>query len=46
MTEKERKEHEKLSRLWATRKATKRQILRCIELSRKAANATRTSDNG
>ena len=38
MTSKERNEHARLLALWACLKATKAQILRCIELDRKAAN--------
>ncbi|MCM3583725.1 hypothetical protein M3795_24970 [Ralstonia pickettii] len=37
MTEKERKEMTRLGRLWATGKATKRQMLRHTELARKDA---------
>lgn len=37
MTPKERKEWERLSRLWACRRATKKQILRCMELDRRAS---------
>lgn len=36
MSTKERKEHSKLLRLWATRRATRKQMLRCMELDRKA----------
>lgn len=36
MSTKERKEHIRLGRLWLTRKATKREIVRCMELDRKA----------
>ena len=36
--ETEREEHQRLMTLWATRKATKRQLLRCMELDRKFAN--------
>jgi hypothetical protein len=35
MTTKERKEHIRLGIRWLNRKATKRQILRCMELDRK-----------
>lgn len=38
MTDKERQEHDKLRELWATQQATRKQILRCMELDRKAAN--------
>ena len=38
MSDKERQEHERLLDLWACRKATKAQMLRCMELDRKAAN--------
>ena len=34
MTEKQRKEHARLLKLWATRKATKQQIARCMMLDR------------
>jgi len=37
MTAKERREHAKLRRLWAAQRATQAQILRCMELDRKAA---------
>lgn len=37
MTLCEQKEHAKLTRLWATWKATRMQILRCMELDRKSA---------
>lgn len=37
MTTKERKEWLRLHRLWATGKATRRQMLRCMELDRKAS---------
>jgi len=37
MTDKERKEWDRLSRLWATGRATKKQILRCMELDRRAS---------
>lgn len=37
MTENERKEMTRLGRLWATGKATKRQMLRHTELARKDA---------
>lgn len=36
LTLREINEHRKLSRLWATGKATKHQILRCMELDRRA----------
>lgn len=36
MTTKERKEHIRLGRLWLTKKATKREMIRCLELDRKA----------
>lgn len=39
MTEKERAEHAELRELWATQQATRKQILRCMELDRKAASA-------
>ncbi len=38
MTAKEIAEHKKLTKLWIARKATKKQILRCMELDRKASN--------
>jgi Ser/Thr protein kinase RdoA (MazF antagonist) len=37
MTQAEIEEWERLSHLWATRRATKKQIMRCMELDRKAA---------
>jgi hypothetical protein len=37
MTATERKEWRRLSRLWAQSRATKSQILRCMELDRKAS---------
>ena len=37
MTPKEHALHERLLDLWATRRATKAQILRCTELDRKSA---------
>lgn len=37
MSRAEKREHDRLCRLWATGKATKKQILRCMELDRKAA---------
>lgn len=36
MTSKEKKEHERLQRAWAAGKATKKQIMRCMELDRQA----------
>jgi len=36
-TAKEGAEHKRLLQLWATRRATMRQIHRCMELDRKAA---------
>jgi len=36
MTDEERREHARLLRLWATGKATRRQMLRCTELDRRA----------
>lgn len=36
MTSKERTEHTRLQRAWATGKATKKQIMRCMELDRQA----------
>lgn len=41
MTAKERREWKRLQRLWATSTATKAQMLRCMELDRKAAAAHR-----
>ena len=40
MTAAERKEHNKLSRLWATKRATTAQIKRCMELDRQAERTT------
>lgn len=37
MTKKEQQEHARLRQLWATQKASRKQILRCMELDRKAA---------
>lgn len=37
MTAKERKEHDRLHRLWATKKATMKQMKRCMVLDDKAA---------
>jgi uncharacterized protein YjiS (DUF1127 family) len=37
MSAKERKEHDRLLRLWATGKASARQMRRCMELDRKSA---------
>lgn len=34
MSAKERTEHARLQRAWATGKATKKQIMRCMELDR------------
>lgn len=42
MSDKERNELERLQFLWATRKATKKQILRCMDLERKAAQCPTT----
>jgi hypothetical protein len=42
VTEKERKELERLHRLWATGKATRAQMLRCMELDRKASHCAQT----
>ena len=36
LTEKEKTELERLQTLWATQQATKAQILRCMDLERKA----------
>ncbi len=36
MSEREQKEHARLLRLWASGKATRKQIERCMELDRKA----------
>ncbi len=36
MTAKERLEHTRLQRSWATGKATKKQVMRCMELDRQA----------
>ena len=41
MSLREINEHRKLTRLWATGKASRRQIERCMELDRKAANRVR-----
>ena len=40
MTDKERSEHAKLLRVWATGRATMRQINRCMALDRKAVRDT------
>lgn len=40
MNKNEKKEHAKLLRLWALRKATTAQITRCMELDRKASAGT------
>lgn len=37
MTKREQAEHARLLRLWATGRATRKQVLRCMELDRKAA---------
>lgn len=39
MSAKERKEHERLTKLWMSRRASKAQMLRCMELDRKAEKA-------
>lgn len=36
LTEREQQEHAKLLRLWALKKATRAQMLRCVELDRKS----------
>lgn len=46
MTEKERKEHERLQDLWATGDATKKQILRCMELDTKATAERKAKNPG
>ena len=38
MSDKEQREHAKLLHLWATGRATRKQIDRCMELDRKAAS--------
>ena len=40
MNAKERKEHARLMKLWATQRATMRQMQRCMELDRKAQMRT------
>ena len=42
MTEKERTEHSRLQRAWATGKATKKQIMRCMELDRQVEHNTKS----
>lgn len=37
MSDKQQKEHRRLLRLWATGKATRKQIERCMELDRMAS---------
>ncbi len=37
LSDKEEREHAKLSRLWATGRASRRQIERCMELDRRIA---------
>ena len=37
MTDKERKEHERLRDKWATRRANMKEMLRCMALDRKKA---------
>lgn len=39
MTAKEEREHARLLRLWATGRATRKQIERCMELDRKTAQS-------
>ena len=41
MNAKERKQHENLLRLWATGRATMKQMQRCMELDRKTASVIR-----
>lgn len=38
MSDKERKEHSKLLKLWSERHASMSQMLRCMDLDRKAAS--------
>lgn len=38
MNSKEKMEYERLQRAWATGKATKKQIMRCMELDRQVAS--------
>lgn len=38
MSEREQKEHARLLRLWATARATRQQLERCMELDRKSAS--------
>jgi hypothetical protein len=40
MTSKEKREHIKLARRWAAMKATKAEIMRCMELDRRAIAAS------
>jgi len=42
MTDKELREWDRLSDLWATGKATKAQMLRCLQLDRKAEKAAQS----
>ena len=44
MTAKERREHRRLQRLWATRRANMKQMLRCIELTGKANAEAREAE--
>jgi len=41
MTAKERAEHRRLCRKWATGRATRKQIERCMELSQKSRDESR-----
>lgn len=38
MTDKERREHDELREFWAAQQITRKHILRCVELDRKATN--------
>ena len=42
MSEQEKKERERLNILWATGQATKSQILKCMELDKKAEHIARS----
>jgi hypothetical protein len=41
MSTKERREHHRLTRKWATGRATAKEMRRCMELDRKAARSDR-----
>lgn len=41
MTDREKNEHKKLQTLWATGRASKKQIMRCMELDRQSEAASK-----